>query len=125
MEATNQIDHWLKTTVSYGVGFVFLSLFLLIVLYAMFKATQHGIGLLGELRTWVPQWFQQQIKVGQAVCNSADTLTELAGTGGAATRTHAGVLHAVRAAERHVSDNPDKYSEAVREHLRDARSELE
>ena len=43
----------------------------------------------------------------------------------ARNRTSEAMPHVVKAIHRHVHDKPDQFSEAVREHLRDARSELE
>lgn len=119
-----QLEILLKTVAFYGAAFVFTVLFLLIILYAAWKLTLNVVGLIEALREWVPLWFQSQIKTGERVATSVDTLTETLGA--TSSKTHAGVRGLVTAAYCHVTgDCKEQFTDAVRDHLKDAKDALE
>lgn len=103
MSNAETVDRWLQTTVVYGLAFVFLSLFCLIVLWIFWRLAYHGVSVVQTLREWLPQWFAAQIESHKAVVKSADTLTEsLGGVREKVDKTHAGVAGMIRAAEKHA-----------------------
>jgi predicted PurR-regulated permease PerM len=68
------IDHWLQTTVVYGLAFTFLALFCLIMLWVFWRVAVHGVGVVAVLREWLPKWFQAQTESHQQIKTSVASI---------------------------------------------------
>lgn len=111
-----QIDNWLKTTVVYGLAFVFLALFCAIVLWIFWRLACHGVSVVATLREWLPTWFQAQIESHQAVIVSANRLTDsMGGIHKKVEDTHRGLHHAVAAVHIQAKKHKDWDSDAMLE----------
>lgn len=116
MNSRDEIEHWLQTTVIYGLAFVFLSIFCAIVLWIFWRISSHGVSVIGTLREWLPQWFQAQIESHQAVVQSAHQLTEsLGGVHEKVDDTQRGLHHTVAAVRMQAKKHQDWDSDAMLE----------
>jgi len=73
---TKEVDHWMQTTVVYGLAFVFLAVICLIFLRFLWRLADNLIAVIGAIRQWLPTWFAAQIESHKAVVASATGLTE-------------------------------------------------
>lgn len=112
---SEQIDNWLRTTLVYGLAFVFLSLFCMIVLWVFWRLSYHGVSVVATLREWLPNWFAAQIESHKAVVRSADLLTERGGVHEKVDDTQRGLHHTVTAVRIQAKKHKDWDSDAMME----------
>lgn len=114
MNTRPEVEQWLQTTLIYGLAFVFLSVFCLIVLWVFWRLSNHGISVIGTLREWLPQWFQAQIESHHAVVKSANLLTEsMGGMHEKVDDTQRGLHHTVTAVRMQAKKHKDWDSDVL------------
>lgn len=65
----DSVDRWLKFTSNYGLSFVFLACFLLIILWL-------AITIIGLMKKWVPIWFASSIRTQKRTVVFLDQATD-------------------------------------------------
>jgi len=92
------VKWWLKEGSIYGVAVVFLVIALVMLVW--FVASMIRLA-----QTWVPRWFEKNIKSHDHVIKALDAFCErLDGTSIKVDATHDGVHGAIRAVNTHLAD---------------------
>jgi len=118
-------DHFLSQTVTYGLAYVFLVAICFAIIVLFFAITWAVVQLIRKAPARITKWIDNDIETKQAVAKSANRLTDSLGPIGVLVhKTHAGVSHLTKAADAHVSRNPEQFGSDVLAHLQNAKESL-
>ena len=118
-------DHFLSQTVTYGLAYVFLVAICFALVVLLFAVTWAAVNLIRKAPARLTCWIDNDIETKKAVATSANKLTESLGPIHVlVAQTHHGLKHALRAADAHVTRNPDQFDNDVKAHLDNAKEAL-
>lgn len=116
---------FLTQTVTYGLAYVFLVAICFAIVVLLFAATWAAVSLIRKAPARLASWVDNDIETKQAVAKSANKLTESLGPIGVLiAQMHSGLCHVVKAADAHVTRNPEHFDGQVRAHLDNAKDAL-